>query len=80
MAMNGREGVLPVFSSEEAAERFLASRVSGDGWRVRAFSGGEVISLLFAFGESIRWVLPDPHHPGVSAPTSRNEFVELLSG
>jgi hypothetical protein len=82
LSLGGREDVLPIFSSEKAAERFLASRIPGDGWRVRGFSRGEVISLLFAFGEGIRWMVPDPGSParegGGSRPMSRDAFVELL--
>ncbi|MGH3087346.1 MAG: hypothetical protein ACRDSJ_08515, partial [Rubrobacteraceae bacterium] len=55
-----REDVLPVFSSRRAAERFLDGRVPGDGWYVREFSNGEMLSLLFAFCERIAWTLPNP--------------------
>lgn len=84
VALDGREDVLPIFSSEEAAERFRASRVPGDGWRVRGFSSGEVISLLFAFREGIRWMVPDPDPParegGGPGPMSRDAFMEFLVG
>ncbi|MBA2692586.1 MAG: hypothetical protein H0U65_08860 [Rubrobacter sp.] len=84
LSLGGREGVLPIFSSEKAAERFLASRLPGDGWRVRGFSRGEVISLLFAFGEGVRWMAPDPESParegGGPRPMSRGAFIEFLAG
>lgn len=79
LALAGREDVLPVFSSEETAERFRASRAPGDGWRVRGFSRGEVVSLLFAFHEHIKWMLPDPEgEGGGSVPISWDDFMELL--
>ena len=58
------EKVLPVFSSEEAAREFLSSSSLGKGWRVRGFSGGELVSVIFAFHTSVKGVLLDPQ-PGV---------------
>src|ERR687890_2281656 len=55
----GKE-VLPVFTSAEAARRFLASLALGDRWRVREFSGGELVSVLFIHHERVAWVLPNP--------------------
>ena len=79
----GKE-VLPVFSSAEAARRFLASLALGDRWRVRAFSAGELVSVLFILHERVAWVLPNPL-PGpllaedeLSHLTSRARFVEVL--
>lgn len=72
------EDVLPIFSSRGSARRFLASRVPGDGWRVRGFSGGEMISLLFAFGESIRWVAPNPTEDDAPGAMSRGDFIETV--
>lgn len=76
-----REDVLPIFSSREAAKSFLSSRDPGGGWRVRGFSGGEVISLLFAFGESIKWTAPNPAPTEDDIPdaTSRDDFIEFLA-
>ncbi|MDQ3911058.1 MAG: hypothetical protein M3305_04670, partial [Actinomycetota bacterium] len=54
------EGVLPVFCAREAARRFIASRDLGEGWHVREFSAGELISLLFALHERVEWVLFSP--------------------
>ena len=56
--------VLPVFSSEEAAREFLSLSSLGKEWYVREFSGGELISLLFAFHKEMKGVLLDPQ-PGV---------------
>ena len=54
------EEVLPVFSSEEAAREFLSSSSLGKGWCVRGFSGGELVSVIFAFHTSVKGVLLDP--------------------
>jgi hypothetical protein len=58
------EEVLPVFSSEEAAREFLSLSSLGKGWYVRDFSGGELVSMIFAFHTSVKGVLLDPQ-PGV---------------
>jgi hypothetical protein len=58
------EMILPVFSSEEAAKEFLALSSLGERWHVRGFSGGELVSVLFAFHAGMKGVLLDPH-PGV---------------
>lgn len=79
----GKE-VLPVFSSAEAAQRFLASLALDDAWRVKGFSGGELISLLFIFHERVTWVLPNPPperllaEDALSHLTSRGSFIEFL--
>jgi hypothetical protein len=78
------EGVLPLFCSREAARSFLASRALGEGWHVRVFSVGELISLLFAFHERVAWVSfsPLPGHQliedALSHLTSRDSFIESL--
>jgi hypothetical protein len=62
------EEVLPVFSSEEAAQEFLSSSSSlGKGWYVRGFSGGELVSMLFAFHRRIKGALLDPPAGAISA-------------
>jgi hypothetical protein len=60
------EEVLPVFSSEEAAREFLSSSPLGKGWCVRGFSGGELVSVMFAFHTSAKGVLLDPQ-PGANS-------------
>jgi hypothetical protein len=78
------EGVLPVFCSREATRRFLVSRALGEGWYVRGFSVGELISLLFAVHERVAWVLfsPLPGHllieDALSHLMSRDGFIESL--
>ena len=79
----GKE-VLPVFSSAEAARRFLASLALGESWHVKGFSTGELVSVLFILHERVAWVLLNPP-PGrllaedeLSSLTSRDSFVEFL--
>ena len=60
---SGKE-VLPVFSSEEAAREFLTLSSLGKGWYVRDFSGGELVSVIFAFHTGMKAILLDPQ-PGV---------------
>ena len=77
------EGVLPVFSSEEAAWEFLSSSSLGKRWYVKGFSGGELVSVLFAFHTKIGGVLFDPHPADLSGDVAvslvgRNAFVSSL--
>jgi hypothetical protein len=78
------EGVLPVFCAREAASRFIESGALGEGWYVRGFSVGEMISLLFALRERVAWVLfsPLPGHllieDASSHQTSRDNFIASL--
>jgi hypothetical protein len=82
--MGGGEEVLPVFASAEAARRFLISQVRGEGWYVRQFSTGELVSLLFGLYGRVRLILLNPL-PGTlseatSSPVSRDHFIESLIG
>lgn len=78
------ERVLPVFCAREAAKRFIASRAPGEGWYARGFSGGELISLLFALHESVTWVIssPLPGHllieDALSRLVRRDDFIASL--
>jgi hypothetical protein len=77
------EGVLPVFSSEEAAWEFLSSSSLGKSWYVKGFSGGELVSVLSAFRTKIEGVLLDPHPADLSGEVTvssvgRNAFVSSL--
>ena len=74
LASSGEE-VLPIFSSEEAAREFLSRSLLGKGWCVRGFSGGELVSMLFAFHPRMKGVLLDPH-PGAF---SDDVMVSLVS-
>jgi len=75
--------MLPVFSSEERAQEFLSLSSLGEGWCIRSFSRGELVSVLFAFHAGMKGVLLDPH-PGslagdVSAPlVGRDAYVSSL--
>ena len=80
------EEVLPVFSSAEAARNCLSSQVLGEGWYVRPFSTGELVSLLFGLYGRVGRVLPNPL-PGAlagerapSSLVSRDRFIEFLIG
>lgn len=77
------EEILPVFSSEEAAREFLYLSPLGEGWYVRGFSGGELVSVLFAFHARINGVLLDPSPGALSGDVAvsyvgRNAFVSSL--
>jgi hypothetical protein len=79
----GKE-VMPVFSSAEAARRFLASLALGDRCHVREFSTGELGSLLFILHKRVAWVLPNPPlerplaEDALSQLMRRDSFVEFL--
>jgi hypothetical protein len=61
-----------------------ASRAPDEGWYARGFSGGELISLLFALHESVAWVMssPLPGHllieDALSRLISRDDFIASL--
>ena len=84
--LDSGEGVLPAFSSSEAAHRFLSSRTLDDTWRVRLFSAGELISLLLAFYSKIEHVMVNPLPPlllsgdEMSPLMSRDGFIDFLMG
>ena len=78
------ERVLPVFCVREEAGRFIASHDMGEGWHVRGYSVGELVSLLFALHEQVAWVSfsPLPGHllieDELSHLTSRDDFIASL--
>ena len=77
------EEVLPVFSSEEAAQKFLSLSSLGKRWYVRGFSGGELVSVIFAFHAGMKGVLLDPYPGTLSGDVAvslvgRNAFVSTL--
>jgi hypothetical protein len=78
------ERVLPVFCAREAARRHIDYCALGEGWYVRGFSVGELISLLFALHDRVAWVLfsPLPGHllveDTISRLTSRDNFIASL--
>jgi hypothetical protein len=77
------EEVLPVFSSEEAAQEFLSFFSLGEGWYVRGFSGGELVSVIFAFYAGMKGVLLDPRPAALAGDAMvslvrRDSFVSSL--
>ena len=78
------EEVLPVFSSEEAAKDFLSLSSLGEGWCVRGFSRGELVSTLFAFHAELKGILFDPlagyflAKDALTSLVSRERFIECL--
>jgi hypothetical protein len=75
--------ILPVFSSEEGAQEFLSLSSLGRRWYVRGFSGGELVSVLFAFHSRINGVLLDPHAGALSGDVAvsvvgRQAFMSSL--
>jgi hypothetical protein len=77
------EEVLPVFSSEEAAREFLSLSSLGKGWYVRDFSGGELVSVIFAFHTGMKGILLDPQPAALSgnvmvSQVGRYAFVSSL--
>jgi hypothetical protein len=77
------EEILPVFSSEEAAQEFLSLSSLHKGLCVRGFSGGELVSMLFAFHARMKGVLLDPQLGAISGDVAvsvvkRNAFVSSL--
>jgi hypothetical protein len=78
------ESVLPVFCVRKEAGTFIASHDMGEGWHVRGYSAGELVSLLFALHERVAWVSfsPLPGHllieDELSHLTSRDDFIASL--
>ena len=77
------EEVLLVFSSEEAAREFLSLSSLGKGWDVRDFSGGELVSVIFAFHTGMKGILLDPQPAALSenvmvSQVGRHAFVSSL--
>lgn len=77
------EEIMPVFSSKTAAQEFLSLTLLGEGWDVRGFSGGELVSMLFAFHARMKGVALDPQPAALSEDVAlsvvrRNAFVSSL--
>jgi len=72
--LDSGEEILPVFSSEEGAKEFLRRSSLEEEWYVRGFSGGELVSVLFAFHATMKGVLLDPQ-PGALSGEGRLSFV-----
>ena len=83
--LNSGEEVLPVFSSRAVASRFLSSVVFGEGWYIREFSAGELVSVLFSLCAEIEQVLFNPLPEALvgdegltSFLVDRHSFIESL--
>ena len=79
---SGQE-ILPVFTSEEAAQEFLSLSSLRKGWYVRGFSEGELVSILFAFHARVKGILLDPNPKALSGDVAlsvvgQNAFVGSL--
>ena len=79
---SGQE-IVPVFSSEEAAHEFLCLSSLQKGLYVRGFSGGELVSMLFAFHAGMKGILLNPHPGALSGDgmvslVRRDAFVSSL--
>ena len=77
------EEILPVFCSEEAAQEFLSLSYLQEGWYVRGFSKGELVSVLFAFHAGMKGVLLDPQPEALSggvvlSAVGRDAFMSSL--
>jgi hypothetical protein len=78
------ERVLPVFCVGEDAGRFIASHDLDEGWHVRGYYAGELVSLLFALHERVAWVSfsPLPGHLLIEDELfhlmSRDNFIASL--
>jgi hypothetical protein len=85
--LDSGEGALPVFSFEEEADLFLAGLgASGEGWRARPTTVGELVSVLMGPCASVGRILLDPL-PAIAGcwaadliGTGREEFLGLLLG
>jgi hypothetical protein len=80
----GGERALPVFSGEGEAEMFVwLGGAFEDGWRVRASSAGELVSILYGPCADVGRVALDPS-PEMTAETirlvslSRERFVSWV--
>jgi hypothetical protein len=86
VSLKSGEEVLPVFSSEEAARRFLLSGALGERWRVRECSTGELISLLFGPCANVEQILLNPLPEPLTLknelanPLYRESFIASLLG
>jgi hypothetical protein len=79
---SGQE-IVPVFTSEEAAQEWLSLSSLRKGWYVRGFSEGELVSMLFAFHARVKGILLDPNPEALSGDVAlsvvgQNAFVGSL--
>jgi hypothetical protein len=80
--LQGKGETLPVFTAGWAARGYLFAELSGGGWYVRAYTPGELVSLLVGLYAGVGWVALDPR-PGRLASAAANvmpreNFVDYL--
>ncbi len=80
--LQGKGETLPVFTAGWAARGYLFAEPSGGGWYVRAYTPGELVSLLVGLYAGVGWVALDPR-PGRSGGEAANvmpreNFVDYL--
>jgi hypothetical protein len=83
--LEGKGGVLPVFSAGWAARGYLFAEAPGGGWYVRAYTPGELVALLVGPCAGVEWVALDPRpglRSGDEAATAMpwENFVDYLLG
>ena len=83
--LEGKGEALPVFSAGWAARGYLFAEAPGGGWYVRAYTPGELVSLLVGPWAGVEWVAldprPGPRSGGEAATAMRWEnFVDYLLG
>jgi hypothetical protein len=74
VSLEGKGGVLPVFSAGWAAHGYLFAEAPGGGWYVRAYTPGDLLSLLVGPCANVEWVALDPR-PG---PRSGGEAATVM--
>ncbi len=85
VSLEGKGGVLPVFSAGWAARGYLFAEAPGGGWYVKTCTPGELFSLLVGPCAGVEWVALDPR-PGprrggeVANVMPRENFVDYLLG
>ena len=73
-SLEGKGGVLPVFSAGWAAHGYQFAEAPGGGWYVSAYTPGDLISLLVGTCSDVEWVALDPR-PG---PRSGGEAATVM--
>ncbi len=74
VSLEGKGGVLPVFSAGWAAHGYLFAEAPSGGWYVRAYTPDDLISLPVGPCPSVEWVALDPR-PG---PPSGGEAATVM--
>ena len=80
--LGGKGEALPVFSAGWTARGYLFAEAPGGRWYVRAYTPGELVSLLVGPCAGVEWVMLDPR-PGRHTREAANRmpwenFVDCL--